>query len=198
MPLPLLARSPGILSGPGNLRLGRMEGEHPWSSAALPSSGPSADGGHSWSLAVVPSDPPPFCISRHRGSESRWERIKPSLLVFINATTLPSVVCPLPSSAPCSGMLPTALPGGQGECGPGGEGRQGPATWPMGNRAGAHCPSWPCPHSERLCSREASIESRGPKRNSPDRGGWAPCLSHEHRELGLQTPSQEPFPKREK
>ena len=63
-----------------------MEGEHPWSSAALPSSGPSADGGHRGSLAVVPSDPAPFCISRHRGSESRWGRIKPSLLVFIKPT----------------------------------------------------------------------------------------------------------------
>lgn len=43
-----------------------MEGEHPWSSATLPSSSTSADGGHSWSLAVVPSDPAPFCISRQR------------------------------------------------------------------------------------------------------------------------------------
>lgn len=51
-----------------------------------PSSGPSADGGHSWSLAVVPSDPAPSCISSHRGSKSRCERIKPSLLVFIKPT----------------------------------------------------------------------------------------------------------------
>lgn len=174
MPPPRLSGSSEILSGPGNLRPGRMEGEHPWCSAAPPSSGPSADGGHSWSLAVVPSDPAPSCISSHRGSKSRCERIKPSLLIFIKPTPYmpfshkslcaadmwgegrqaetqrglrleavgvsqdarsclqpgrvsrqvegalpPRPTTPLPSLA-CSGMLPTALPGGQGECGPSG------------------------------------------------------------------------------
>lgn len=35
---------------------------------------------------MVPSDPAPSCVSSHRGSKSRCERIKPSLLVFIKPT----------------------------------------------------------------------------------------------------------------